>query len=302
MFYTRVMEQEPGKKNLGENPWDQLREPEQAPEKTEELSDAKKAKMAEHILTQSEMAELAREYMRQDSEAAPGRAKERIGNMVDTQRAFEKQLERIAARGSAAISRKEFEAWEDDFAFDWDQAHQEMKRGKLDKVAQQAEIEYPIMMSDGPTLEKTIEAQAGHFFFERSEALSQAIQSSEDPKRAEDLKRLGSFYTSVQKHLDFKYTETRYMDTWEATSYDRQRTQAHNDLIRHLNELNALAKKYGTRPFTMRDFWTSDGVQSTNAIKQRMRHDRHQVEAYCRNAFTRLDESARRRAERNSCR
>ena len=96
--------------------------------------------------------------------------------------------------------------------------------------------------------------------------------------------------------------DMRGSDVWEFESYDRQRTKAHNDLIRHLNSLNDLARKYGVRPFTMRNFWTSETSLRSDPepVKQRMRHDRHQVEAYCRNAFTRLHESAKRQAERRS--
>lgn len=314
MFYTRDMEQEPGNKKSGENPWDSLRAPEVAPtlsniekqpDETEVSSDKealdaeKMARLGERLLGQAEAAALAREYMERDREAAPERAKQNIRNMVDIQSAFEEQLKRVAARSTGHISRKEFEAWESDFSFEWNQAHKEMSRGEIYSSAEQAEIEYPIMQSDGEALKSTIEAQAGHFYFERSEALAEAIRSSSDPKRAEDLVRLGRFFASVQAHLDYKYTDTRYMDTWEAESYDRQRTKAHNDLIRHLNDLNDLARKYGVTPFTMRNFWTSDAPQPNNAVKRRMLHDRHQVEAFCANAFTREENAAKRRSELN---
>lgn len=334
MFYTKSMEVDPGKKNSGENPWDTLREPAKTPEvdlrteqdlvadlaraseqRDEQVSedeseetleqkqkrtDAKRARIAEHVLAAEEASILAREYFERDKAEAPERAKQHIANMVDTEAAFRKQLDRIESRGTAHISRKEFEIWEDDYAHDWDLAHQEMNKGGVLASADRAEIEQPAMMGDGKSLEKTIEAQAGHFFFERSEALSSAIQDSDDPNRAEDLRLLSSFFSSVQSHLDYKYTDARGFDAWEAEQYDRSRTKAHNELIKHLNKLNELAKKYGTRPFTMRNFWTSENSRVIDPphVKQRMLHDRHQVEAYCATAFTRAVEAAKERASR----
>lgn len=308
MFYTKSMEQDPGNKKFENNKWDILREPEfkdrteETPEKKRERTDAEKARIAERVLSAEETAILARDYFERAKAEAPTRAKEYISNMLDTETAFRKQVKRAQGRGENHISRKEFEIWEDDYESDWKHAHEEMRRGDIVSSEAEAEIESALMLSDGDALNDTIEAQAGHFYFERSKALDDAIRASDDPKRNEDLAKLGSFLSSVQEHLNYKYMDMRGSDAWEFESYDRKRTKAHNDLIRHLNSLNDLARKYGVRPFTMRNFWTSEKSLRSDPepVKQRMRHDRHQVEAYCRNAFTRLHESAKRQAERRS--
>ena len=79
--------------------------------------------------------------------------------------------------------------------------------------------------------------------------------------------------------------------------YQNKRREAHNNLIRHLNYMNDLARKYGVRPFTFRNFETNDFAYSekldvgghTNA---RADYDRSIVEAYCRIAFSSAYEKA----------
>ena len=55
-----------------------------------------------------------------------------------------------------------------------------------------------------------------------------------------------------------------------------------------MNGLNDLAKKYHVRPFTVRNFLTSDAVlkeRQTQAIQDIMQLDRYIVVDYCRTAF-----------------
>lgn len=284
------MEREPNNQNPTNNAWGELN-----PENTKTS--------AERPLTQAELVALTKESIRKKREAAPQQAKEYISDMVDIERAFEKQLQRIAERGDDHISRKEFERWESDYANDWEKAHEEMRIGDIQTSSGQAEIEYPLMVSDGSeALSKTIEAQAGHFFSERSKELNDAIRASDDPDKEEDLQLLGGFSKSVAIHLDYKYIDVRQMDAFEAQQYDRNRTAAHNAMIKHLNALNNIARKYNVTPFTMRNFWTSENSRAGDPepVKQRMRHDRHQVEAFCEIAFKTDAERRKRQAERYS--
>ena len=94
----------------------------------------------------------------------------------------------------------------------------------------------------------------------------------------------------VYHHVAFKRM-TRYEQRSKYGSggheYENARTNAHNDVIEHLNRLNNLARKYGTTPFTPRNFWKSIKTKQTDSVARRMRYDRDVVEEYYAIAFSR---------------
>ena len=125
------------------------------------------------------------------------------------------------------------------------------------------------------------------------DALLNAIRSSDDPEAEKDLERAKSFYPAVMRHLDFKYTtepgEVYGDDEIGMRLFEEARTRAHNDVIKCLNDLNDLARKYHVRPFTVRNFLPSD-VRSkksqTEAVSKIMRYDRDIIEEYYDIAFS----------------
>ena len=90
-------------------------------------------------------------------------------------------------------------------------------------------------------------------------------------------------------------------DMWSLQQFDERRTASHNDAIKHLNYLNDLARKYGTRPFTPRNFWTSQNQRQTPAMSSHMSYDRHVFESFYTHAFGKESvDRIRRKHERNS--
>ena len=237
----------------------------------------------------NQSAEIATESLRASqqrrAERTPEAAARYFKNARESQEDFAKRLLSIRASGGS-MSAKEFEMWEDDFTTWWDIAQDEMSRGNLDFNARAEAEQHVVTSTDDSELYKTIEAQAGNFYFERTKALREAILAS-DPKTAEqDLAYLNAFPGVVARHLDFKYMTREEIIDYGPSEQDRQRTAAHNEVIRHLNGLNDLARKYGTRPFTVRNFWPSDERRKTQAVQKVMRYDRDIVEEYYAIAFS----------------
>ena len=138
-------------------------------------------------------------------------------------------------------------------------------------------------------LRDTIEAQCGRFYRQRSLALRDAIEKSNNDSKEDDLKLLSGFYLAVYDHLDLRYLspeEVRYRYGNDYKDYDDSRTAAHNNAISYLNTLNDLARKYHTTPFTPRNFWTSKDQDQTVEMSKRMRFDRDAVEGFYNIAFS----------------
>ncbi len=251
----------------------------------------------QRFLTDEELLALAKQHRAERQAAAPEFARSEVRDLADTEAAFAKQLGRIAER-QGRLTQKEFEIWEDDFASGWKRAQEQLDESGQHTAELEADAVSPLMTDRN--LSETIEAQAGNFYLQRNLDLKRAIELGDSTNKDRELETVKSFFSSVQRHIEYKYQDPRQMDSWEAQQYDRNRTAAHNNMIRHLNSLNDLARKYHTRPFTPRNFWTSDAPQKTFQVQNRMRHDRHQVEAYVEQAFTREVNDAKRRQERES--
>lgn len=209
-------------------------------------------------------------------------------NVCDIQKDFAGALARAKEKGKNTLDKKEFELWEGDYKDAWNMMEERERSAGLYSPAQIAAVEEPVIayLVDSE-LHKTIEAQAGHYYDERSGALLKAIHESDGNDKKADLEYTRDFRHAVMRHLDYKYIEGN--GSWreyDADYYDRSRTRAHNSVIDHLNGLNALAEKYHTPRFTPRNFWTSDIKEQTPAMSRRMRYDRDIVEEYYAIAFS----------------
>lgn len=207
--------------------------------------------------------------------------------IYDLQMDFGHRLADLKAQGTQQLSDKEFERWEDEYQNYWSNMEDRLRSEKRYTMAEQAEMEEPaVAYLNDSELYQTIEAQAGHFYDQRSDALLDAIRDKKLPDAKEDLEYVRNFRRAVMHHLDYKYIEND--NEWrkdDAEYYERSRTRAHNDVIERLNGLNALAEKYHVHRFTPRDFWTSENKQQTPAMSKRMRYDRDIVEEYYAIAF-----------------
>ena len=182
---------------------------------------------------------------------------------------------------------------------DYDNSSQEAMEYEADVEA--------AMFSSESHLDEAIEARSGDYYTERSRALRDAINASGEKTKQSDLSLLGSFWSSVAEHLEYRYTTQAELrdqygdDMWSLQQFDERRTASHNDAIKHLNYLNDLARKYGTRPFTPRNFWTSQNQRQTPAMSSRMSYDRHVFESFYTHAFGKESvDRIRRKHERNS--
>lgn len=222
-------------------------------------------------------------------EGAPGMAAFYYNNARDTELAFAKRNNDIKNNGGGKMSEKEFLRWEEDLEADLRQAESEERRGRLSFSQATEARQHMVAYYVDTELHKTIEAQAGNYYDERDRALRQAIKDSGKPEAEEDLMYLNGFYPSVAHHLEYKYMTASAARDYGADRYESERTRAHNDAIRRLNGINDLARKYGTRPFTVRNFVTSDLVNKNAqslATQRVMRYDRDIVEEYYAIAFS----------------
>lgn len=209
---------------------------------------------------------------------------------------YAKQLDRLAERGKDKISQKEFEMWEGDFAYEW-----RLAEGAADKMhcslTDRIEAEMPMVAYRPRTvgepyekdLRRTVEAQAGLFYWDRARDLRIAMREA-----GGDYAPIRDFEETVALHLSYKGKAVegeRDMllgedGTWsksDAETVDRERTKVHNAVIEKLNGLNALAEQYGTKRFTPRDFVPSSAIDKrmqTPDVALRMRYDRDIVEEY----------------------
>ncbi len=244
----------------------------------------------ERYLTQQELAQLALRLREADKQAAPDKAREIAFEMNQTQNSFAKQLQRISERGEKRISKAEFEKWEDDYEYDWNRLKKELEVGEIYSAEAEADVESPLLGIIKEKLTNTIEAQAGNFYDERYQSLMNAIRESDSPSKEKDIEYLHNFRHLVMSHIDYKYIDkyntAENYDSYDSLRNDNLRVNAHNNVIRHLNGMNDLAKKYHTRKFTPRNFWTSNGTKETPNVKARILNDRHIVEAYYSIAFS----------------
>ncbi len=249
------------------------------------------------------MRESYKKYREAEKAASPERARAQAETLRETNRAFIANRERNRAKGKE-MSEEEFLLWEEDFAGDWERLQEYLRKGEISSSEQEADIEEPMFFTrDERVLHETIEAQACHYYHKRAKELREAIAASgvEDPE--EVMKPLSDFYMQVNEHLRFKYMshdDLEYEYGGDYASYDRGRTAAHNNTITALNRINDLARRFGTTPFTPRNFWTSykDMKSQTPAESTRMRYDRDVVEEYYAIAFSDKEQQYARRRER----
>ncbi len=203
------------------------------------------------------------------------------------------------------VGREEFLRWEDDFAYSWRLVTSGMRDAMiLYNMEESAKAQESMFFTtDEETLQYTVEAQAGRFFYERAEALTDAIKQDQSIDENERKKRsglLGKFYQSVNRHLELKYmTPEEKKGEFEGNQYDTTRTMVHNRTISQLNALNDLARSYKLRPFTPRNFWTSENQDQTPAMKRKMRYDRDVVEEFYGIAFSSIEEAQARKLEKS---
>lgn len=234
------------------------------------------------------LQEMAKDFRKNLVEGAPDRAKAVYKDVREFQRSFEKRLLATKDQGEP-MSQKEYERWEDIIGDQLKVAAKEGENGNFGMVEAAECAQYMVTSTDDSELYKTVEAQAGNFYYERMEDLKKAIEAVGGEEAEKDLKYMGDFYPAVVEHLDFKYMSPADVKDYGYDMYESKRTRVHNDVIRHLNGLNALARKYQVRPLTVRDFWTSDLCSKNNqtpAIAKVMRYDRDIVEEYYEIAFS----------------
>ena len=224
------------------------------------------------------------EMAKQIRAEAPAEAKKHFREMREIERDFRKRNEKLA-ESNETMSENEFKRWEDDLAFELKLGERQVEIGQMNFDQEGYAKEEMVTWHEEKDLATTIEAQAGNYFYDRERELEIKLR---EQGTEEELRYLHDFYQSVETHLDFKYmTREEKLDYGDAR-YDRNRTEAHNNAIRHLNGINDLARKYGTRPFTVRNFWPSDmreREKQTPGMEAVFRYDRDTVEEYCAIAF-----------------
>lgn len=213
----------------------------------------------------------------------------------------------MSQKGAKPLSKRDLEKWEDALSDDLQYAKNALRRSGINPDSDlDATAEYlqdMIFANSEEALNNTVEAQAGQFYRERATALSEAIKASGNNECQKDLEYIARFPGVVAKHLGFKYMSKRKYDedyAYNPAIYETSRTNSHNDVIKHLNGLNNLAQKYGTRPFTPRNFWSSNirsVAEQTPAMSAVLRYDRDIVEEYYFNVFPDLVEEKVRAKE-----
>lgn len=287
------MEKEPNHSEDQKKKWERLSDGPSAEElamATAEQIEIEDTHEGETPLTPQELAQFAIEFRKREIEWARMDAEREVDNIGTTDQQFVAYRKRLKAEGRT-MTDKEFFTWEQtEYAGAWQRLQKYMRKCDIQTEEEEAELEYPMFFTyDEATLHETIEAQAGNYYRERAKELREKILASDDPQKEEDEKKLSSFYSAVNDHLDYKYMtpeDIRYRYGRDYEDYDRGRTIAHNNAILSLNTLNDLARKYGTTPFTPRNFWTSNKSNQTAAVARRMRYDRDVVEEYYAIAFS----------------
>jgi hypothetical protein len=190
------------------------------------------------------------------------------------------------------MTRKEFETWENDFALNYNRLHdvaQNNAENKDDYYLYMCHmVAYPGEHRESD-LRKTIEAQAGNFFFERRGDLVRAIRTSDksDQDKEKDLQKIRDFENNAYVHMDYAYRAKEEQNSYKLAYLDKNRKSAHDATIDSLNDINCLAEKYHTKRFTVRDFTKSAGDNERCSGRELsvIRYDRDIVEEYYKLAF-----------------
>ena len=246
--------------------------------------------------TDESAIESLRALRQQQIEKAPEEAAHFFRNIYDLQKDFAHRSQAVKEAGNT-MSQQEFEKWEDAFTDEYTFAQRVINYAHLDLDTVAGAAQNMVTSSEESELRKTIEAQAGNFYYERVRDLKEAIDNSKDPNAEKDTDYIYEFRDTVYGHLDYKYMTPEEIKDYGPEQYERQRTRTHNSVIEHINGLNSLAKKYGTRPFTVRNFWPSsirNKKEQSEAMRKILRYDRDIVEEYYAVIFS--DEVRKREA------
>ena len=175
----------------------------------------------------------------------------------------------------------EFEAAEAEYASAWEEIEAESRGLSRDE---RAEAQAKAFFSEKfDFLDQTIEAKAGELYNDRSRELARMIREKTGRSDSADEEVIAGFYATVMEHVHAKSSISKGISI---ADWDRMCQSAHNNVIRQLNHMNAIARKYGVTPFTPRDFWTNEDYNNApDPTKKRMLIDRYTVEEYYMLAF-----------------
>lgn len=224
----------------------------------------------------------------------------------DIQQSFRRRLENIENE-NGKMSDKEFFKWEAEYAREFSQMEDETKAGSMNLDIAADNIERMVAFPGKGREEElacTVEAYSGNYYYERANELKQAITDNCQDKDLADqeIEQIKDFVHSAYDHIDFKFMDSEAVRDYGEMRYESDRTNSHNNVIKKLNGLNDLARKYHTTPFTARNFWPSDLKplnRQTPAEATIMRYDRDIVEEYYAKAFPSAVQKAKAKQERD---
>lgn len=249
-----------------------------------------------------DVAKMAKEVWRQETEKAPDYAADFYRAALDVTKDFDRRRQTLESENQK-MSRTEFEKWEDALSDEIGYARKELEKtdNSLETMAEYAQ--YMILTTDEEKTYKTIEAQAGNYYHERSAALKQAIESSGQSESKQDLDSIRKFYYAVVDHLDYRYPMPGEVERRGYEEFEKERTLSHNNLIKAFNDINDLARKYHVRPFTIRNFCPSDArdkKDQTPAVARLMKYDRYVLQSFYIAAFSSEEQRRKAKQEREN--
>lgn len=249
-----------------------------------------------------DVAKMAKEIWRQETEKAPDYAADFYRAALDVTKDFDRRRQTLESENQK-MSRTEFEKWEDALSDEIGYARKELEKtdNSLETMAECAQ--YMILTTDEEKTYKTIEAQAGNYYHERSAALKQAIESSGQSESKQDLDSIRKFYYAVVDHLDYRYPMPGEVERRGYEEFEKERTLSHNNLIKAFNDINDLARKYHVRPFTIRNFCPSDAREKkdqTPAVARLMKYDRYVLQSFYIAAFSSEEQQRKAKQEREN--
>ncbi len=249
-----------------------------------------------------DVAKMAKEVWRQETEKAPDYAADFYRAALDVTKDFDRRKQTLESENQK-MSRTEFEKWEDALSDEIGYAKKELEKtdNTLETMAECAQ--HMILTTDEEKTYKTIEAQAGNYYHERSAALKQAIESSGQSESKQDLDSIRKFYYAVVDHLDYRYPMPGEVERRGYEEFEKERTLSHNNLIKAFNDINDLARKYHVRPFTIRNFCPSDAREKkdqTPAVARLMKYDRYVLQSFYIAAFSSEEQQRKAKQEREN--
>lgn len=199
---------------------------------------------------------------------------------VGAEQAFDRRVK------ANKISETEFMKWEDEVGG----AFFKMKEAEYDACyTSKYEKDREEMIGSANSL-MTAEVYAANFYEERKEALKQKILQNENPEERDNhLKILGDLHDKVCAHIECK--RDFELKSKDVGAFDEARKNAHNSLIRNMNQINNLADEYRVRRLTFRNFLINDDKNYNAAYDiyldtdARYDFDRSSVEKYTMIAF-----------------